>query len=86
MDRGSWQATVHGVTRVEHDLKTKERERDNDLYKCLRLSLIDFSAILEYARHQYSIQARLVRMVLILTKHKFDYMIDTPGMVSTYAC
>ena len=27
MDRGAWQATVHGVTRVGHDLATKERER-----------------------------------------------------------
>ena len=23
MDRGAWQATVHGVTRVRHDLETK---------------------------------------------------------------
>ena len=23
MDRGAWQATVHGVTRVRHDLATK---------------------------------------------------------------
>ena len=23
MDRGAWQATVHGVTRVRHDLMTK---------------------------------------------------------------
>ena len=23
MDRGAWQATVHGVARVEHDLVTK---------------------------------------------------------------
>ena len=23
MDRGSWQATIHGVTRVGHDLVTK---------------------------------------------------------------
>ena len=28
MDRGAWQATVHGVTRVENDLATKEKERD----------------------------------------------------------
>jgi len=28
MDRGAWQATVHGVARVRHDLATKERERD----------------------------------------------------------
>ena len=27
-DRGAWQATVHGVTRVRHDLATKERERE----------------------------------------------------------
>ena len=27
MDRGVWQATVHGVTRVGHDIVTKERER-----------------------------------------------------------
>ena len=26
MDRGAWQATVHGVTRVGHDLPTKEKE------------------------------------------------------------
>ena len=24
MDRGAWQATVHGVTRVRHDLVTKQ--------------------------------------------------------------
>ena len=27
MDRGAWQATIHGVARVGHDLATKERER-----------------------------------------------------------
>ena len=27
MDRGAWQAIVHGVTRVGHDLATKEREK-----------------------------------------------------------
>ena len=25
MDRGAWQAIVHGVTRVKHDLATKEQ-------------------------------------------------------------
>ena len=39
MDRGAWQATVHVVTRVGHDLVTKERERIiNDakyLFMCL---------------------------------------------------
>ena len=24
MDRGAWQATVHGVARVRHDLATKQ--------------------------------------------------------------
>ena len=28
MDRGVWQATVHGVRRVRHDIVTKEREND----------------------------------------------------------
>ena len=28
MDRGAWQATVHGVSRVGHNLVIKERERD----------------------------------------------------------
>ena len=28
MDRGAWQATVHGITRVGHDLVTRERERE----------------------------------------------------------
>ena len=27
MDRGAWWATVHGVTRVGHDLATEEREK-----------------------------------------------------------
>ena len=26
-DRGAWQATVHGVPGVGHDLATKERDR-----------------------------------------------------------
>ena len=29
MDRGAWRATVHGVSRVGHDLATAEREREN---------------------------------------------------------
>ena len=28
MDRGAWQATVHGVARVGRNLATKERERE----------------------------------------------------------
>ena len=41
MDRGAWQATVHGVTRGGHNLATKERER--------ALSII----IYEYKRLKY---------------------------------
>ena len=26
MDRGAWEATIHGVSRVGHDLVTKEKE------------------------------------------------------------
>ena len=29
MDRGVWQATIHGVARVGHDLVTRERERES---------------------------------------------------------
>ena len=29
MDRGAWQATVHGVTRVGHDLVTKPPNHHN---------------------------------------------------------
>ena len=28
MDRGAWQAIVHGIARVGHDLAAKQRERD----------------------------------------------------------
>ena len=27
MDRGAWQATVHGVTRVRHNLVTKRQQK-----------------------------------------------------------
>ena len=30
MDRGVWQATVHGVTRVGHDLVTKPPPPENE--------------------------------------------------------
>ena len=46
MDRGAWQATVHGVTRVGHDLATKERERENveqfPVLYCASLLVIHF--------------------------------------------
>ena len=31
VDRGAWQAIVHRVKRVGHDLATKEREREMEL-------------------------------------------------------
>ena len=39
MDRGAWQATVHVVTRVRHDLATKQQKQLqsylllNDIFK-----------------------------------------------------
>ena len=33
MDRGAWQATVHGITRVRHDLVTKPPPPPFDLCK-----------------------------------------------------
>ena len=32
MDRGTWQAIVHGVARVRHDLAIKKRERERNLF------------------------------------------------------
>ena len=34
MDRGAWQAIVYGVTRVGHELVTKERDYYD--YDCLK--------------------------------------------------
>ena len=34
MDRVAWQATVHGVVRVGHNLVTKERKRE----RCLKIN------------------------------------------------
>ena len=35
MDRGAWQVTVHGVTRVGHDLMTKPPH--NDIFIALKI-------------------------------------------------
>ena len=40
MDRGAWQATVHGVTRVGHDLGTKPPPSQAILQKSVRISLL----------------------------------------------
>ena len=37
MDRGAWQATVHGVARVRHDLATKEKEIQTFVSKVMSL-------------------------------------------------
>ena len=41
MDKGAWQATVHGLSRVKHDLATKPTELDNseNEVECVRLLL-----------------------------------------------
>ena len=45
MERGAWKATVHGVTRVGHNLANKERERENfnsgalQKKKCLKVTM-----------------------------------------------
>ena len=31
VDRGAWQATVHGVARVRHDLATKQQQNINTI-------------------------------------------------------
>ena len=42
MDREAWQATVHGVTRVSHDLVTKQQQQnDVDLPKLAQLATSD---------------------------------------------
>jgi len=37
MDRGAWQATVHGGARVGHDLVTKNRHHFKYIYFCFFL-------------------------------------------------
>ena len=49
MDREAWQATVHGVARVRHNLVTKERERDwNTAW--MSLQGIQFSSVQSLSR------------------------------------
>ena len=47
VDRGAWQATVHGVTRVGHDLATKEK-RISSLIACL-VSLLEWQFLFPYS-------------------------------------
>ena len=46
MDRGAWQATIHGVARVRHDLATKpppwERETECMCEHCVCVCVCDF--------------------------------------------
>ena len=42
-DRGAWQAVVHGVTRVGHDLATKQQQ----LLKIQKIPYFDTSKIIE---------------------------------------
>ena len=42
MNRGAWQATVHGVARVRHDLVTKQQQQnDVDPPKLAQLATSD---------------------------------------------
>ena len=38
MDRGAWQATVHGITRVGHDLATNQTKQ-NKYLKSFEISM-----------------------------------------------
>ena len=49
MDRGAWWAIVHTVTRVEHDLVTKERENEKDLDLVKHNETINPSPLRPYA-------------------------------------
>ena len=42
MDRGAWRATVHGVTRVRHDLATKPTKNQPTILTKLRILLLFF--------------------------------------------
>ena len=45
MDRGDWQATVHGVTRVRHDLMTKQWQI---MVKCWDENSLDILGYIKY--------------------------------------
>ena len=40
MDKGAWQATVSGVTRVGHDLATKPPDTEKQIGGCQRQGLV----------------------------------------------
>ena len=42
MERGAWQAIVHWVSRVGHDLVTKETEREQERYHDLSFLDVEF--------------------------------------------
>ena len=42
MDRGAWQATVHGVSRVGHDLVTKSPPTCKQTYRLLQTPVASF--------------------------------------------
>ena len=60
MDRGTWQATVHVVAKVEHNLATKPNQQcANILYIQLCLTLCD---PMDYTAHGI-LQARILKWV-----------------------
>ena len=42
MDRGDWHASVHGVAKIEHDLVTEQKNKNNTHVNKLYFSLIVF--------------------------------------------
>ena len=42
MDAGTWQATVHGVARVRHDLATKKQQHSTYSIVFMRLNLANY--------------------------------------------
>ena len=39
MDRGAWQATVHGIARVRHDLATKPNQAIPENFKVTKMKI-----------------------------------------------
>ena len=45
VDRRAWQATVHGVARVRHDLVTKQQQQQRIVIDCFLVCLSNMAVI-----------------------------------------
>ena len=63
MDRGAWQATVHGVARVSHDIMTKPPPR-SPLALCYLNPLGSFPLV-RLLMHQTSVQTDFIIIIII---------------------